>query len=257
MRQNCSYTSPPAARLHNPALSLWLSVDPLSDKYPGSSPYVYCGNNPVRLVDVDGREIWIVGEDCNRYRYYKGYLYTENGERYTPESGSFLADATYALDVLEETKTGQKLVGTFEGTDKDVVIQNSIKSECNNLTTDAKTGNFIEQTINWRACGTELETTLGRQSSPITDLGHEFSHVYDNAKGITHLYDLYYQGLSRSEWRATYNENLIRKELGMPLRTTYRFNLTIDGSETQRRAYLLKNGNPYMPDFMLFKNNPL
>ena len=47
----------PVALPHNPALSLWLSVDPLSDKYPGSSPYVYCANNPVRLVDVDGREV--------------------------------------------------------------------------------------------------------------------------------------------------------------------------------------------------------
>ena len=45
----------PAALPYNPALSLWLSVDPLSDKYPGVSPYTYCANNPVRLVDVDGR----------------------------------------------------------------------------------------------------------------------------------------------------------------------------------------------------------
>ena len=57
MRQNCSYTSPPSALPYNPNLSLWLSVDPLSDKYPNLSPYVYCGNNPVRLVDVDGREL--------------------------------------------------------------------------------------------------------------------------------------------------------------------------------------------------------
>ena len=47
----------PAALPYHPALALWLSVDPLSDKYPGSSPYVYCGNNPVRLVDKDGREM--------------------------------------------------------------------------------------------------------------------------------------------------------------------------------------------------------
>ena len=36
-------------------LSIWLSVDPMSDKYPSTSPYTYCGNNPVRLVDPDGR----------------------------------------------------------------------------------------------------------------------------------------------------------------------------------------------------------
>ncbi len=53
-----SHFSPPslAALPYNPALSLWLSVDPLSDKYPNLSPYVYCANNPVRLVDKDGRE---------------------------------------------------------------------------------------------------------------------------------------------------------------------------------------------------------
>ena len=57
MRRNCSYTPPPSARHYHPTLSIWLSVDPLADKYPGVSPYVYCGNNPIRLVDPDGRKI--------------------------------------------------------------------------------------------------------------------------------------------------------------------------------------------------------
>jgi len=47
------------ARYYNSDLSIWLSVDPMSDKYPSLSPYVYCANNPVRLVDKDGREIEI------------------------------------------------------------------------------------------------------------------------------------------------------------------------------------------------------
>ncbi len=68
-----SHFSPPAsALLHNSELSLWLSVDPLSDKYPGVSPYVYCANNPVVMVDVDGREGIVVsgGEyDGSRYKY--------------------------------------------------------------------------------------------------------------------------------------------------------------------------------------------
>ena len=33
----------------------WLSVDPMADKYPSLSPYAYCGWNPIRLVDPDGR----------------------------------------------------------------------------------------------------------------------------------------------------------------------------------------------------------
>ncbi len=45
------------ARYYADNLSIWLSVDPLADKYPSLSPYNYCANNPVMLVDPDGREI--------------------------------------------------------------------------------------------------------------------------------------------------------------------------------------------------------
>ena len=31
-------------------VSKWLSPDPLSDKYPETSPYAYCGWNPVKYI---------------------------------------------------------------------------------------------------------------------------------------------------------------------------------------------------------------
>ena len=37
-------------------MTMWLSVDPMADKYPSISPYAYCAWNPVKLVDPDGRE---------------------------------------------------------------------------------------------------------------------------------------------------------------------------------------------------------
>ena len=61
------------ARYYDPAvLTAWLSVDPMSDKYPSISPYAYCAwnrptgghkhllinfnlvNNPLKLVDPEG-----------------------------------------------------------------------------------------------------------------------------------------------------------------------------------------------------------
>ncbi len=45
------------ARYYDSGLSIWLSVDPMSDKYPIMSQYNYCANNPVMLVDPDGRII--------------------------------------------------------------------------------------------------------------------------------------------------------------------------------------------------------
>lgn len=35
---------------------MWLSVDPMADKYPSISPYAYCAWNPIRLIDPDGNE---------------------------------------------------------------------------------------------------------------------------------------------------------------------------------------------------------
>ena len=45
------------ARYLDPTNAAWLSVDPLFEKYVGMTPYGYCAGNPVKLVDVDGREL--------------------------------------------------------------------------------------------------------------------------------------------------------------------------------------------------------
>ena len=47
------------SRYYSGDLSIWLSVDPMSDKYPSLSPYAYCANNPIKLVDPNGEEVWI------------------------------------------------------------------------------------------------------------------------------------------------------------------------------------------------------
>ena len=44
------------ARYYDSELSVWLSVDPMSDKYPRLSPYNYCSWNPMILVDPNGMD---------------------------------------------------------------------------------------------------------------------------------------------------------------------------------------------------------
>ncbi len=43
------------SRYYSSDLSIWLSADPQAAKYPSLSPYVYCADNPVRLVDPNGK----------------------------------------------------------------------------------------------------------------------------------------------------------------------------------------------------------
>jgi len=235
------------SRYYSSDLSIWLSVDPMSDKYPNLSPYAYCANNPIKLVDPNGEEIWIVGDDGVRYKYNNGNFYTKEGNIYTPESGSFLSKAGNAIDKLKGTKTGNRLIGFFEDSDnKDVIIESGSKSTCDNLTLDSESGEFVSQTIRWNSEGTNIETTAGEQKNSTADLGHEFSHVYDNAKNTKGLRDLCPNKGSRSEWRAVYRENCMRKEMGLPYRTGYTFR-NPDNS-TYFVPMLNRKGKPYMPN---------
>ncbi len=234
------------SRYYSSDLSIWLSVDPMAAKYPSLSPYVYCANNPVRVVDPNGEEIWIVGEDGNQYKYNNGNFYTKDGKLYTPEAGSFLSTAGNAIDKLKGTTTGNKLISAFEGPDnKDVIIKSASKSTCDNLTINSA-GEFVSQTILWNTEGTDVQTTNGVQKSSTTDLAHELSHVYDNARKINGLNDLCTKGGVRSEWRAVYKENLIRKELGLPYRTGYTFKNP--DNTTYFVRMINRKGEPYMPN---------
>ena len=50
----------------------WLSVDPMADKYPSISPYAYCGWNPIRLIDPDGREFGDYYDTQGKYLGWDG-----------------------------------------------------------------------------------------------------------------------------------------------------------------------------------------
>ena len=76
-------------------MTMWLSVDPMADKYPSISPYAYCAWNPVKLVDPDGRDVigdddWYKSTTKNRKGEYSicwipcnAQTVTINGETYT------------------------------------------------------------------------------------------------------------------------------------------------------------------------------
>jgi len=80
------------ARYYDSDLSVWLSVDPLSDKYPSMSAYMYCAGNPVILVDPDGRKI-------------KGFSIDKNGNVEIGKHAS--KDAVTIYNAMSKTNTGK------------------------------------------------------------------------------------------------------------------------------------------------------
>ena len=45
-----------SARYLETSMGRFTTIDPLAEKYPSVSPYVYCAGDPVNLVDLDGRD---------------------------------------------------------------------------------------------------------------------------------------------------------------------------------------------------------
>jgi RHS repeat-associated protein len=69
------------ARYYDPKTSVWLSVDPLSNKYPAYSPYLYCTDNPSNFIDPDGMD---VDQDAPGYQRAKNAatpIYDEKGRQ--------------------------------------------------------------------------------------------------------------------------------------------------------------------------------
>jgi RHS repeat-associated protein len=91
------------ARYYEPKTSVWISVDPLAEKYPNASPYNYCLNNPVNFIDPDGKDIlpWIV------HHLEKGSLKDIN------EYGHFTSGLISTMKTILSTNTGKNYLSNF------------------------------------------------------------------------------------------------------------------------------------------------
>ncbi|MBK7108192.1 MAG: RHS repeat-associated core domain-containing protein [Chitinophagales bacterium] len=98
------------ARIYDARLGRWMSVDPLQRKYPNLSPYSGFGNNPVLIVDVDGREnfIYVVFLPSS-----EGQLTTTQKEQIIYQTQVFLTQAlNLNVQVVEYDQTKH---GEFDG----------------------------------------------------------------------------------------------------------------------------------------------
>ena len=220
------------ARYYDSEKINWLSVDRFADKYPSLSPYSYCANNPVSLIDINGDSLWIQGRK-ERILYEPNKNYGGNDV--------FIKKAFNSLNEINSVDKGRELITELHNSDNNFTILEGERS----MFTTTKTLNAYVKTklqigdadfqemlnrgivtlsgsggeIQWNPSGQALPTEDGYQTYPTTDLGHELFHALDANRGL--LDDRKYQKIYMSEWQAAYKENVLRKCLGLPYRVSY------------------------------------
>ncbi|MBQ8070261.1 MAG: hypothetical protein IJ202_05385, partial [Bacteroidales bacterium] len=237
------------ARQYSPTLSRWLVPDPMGEKYYDISPYAYCAGNPVNLVDPTGEFLYI-----GDYLFFQGRLFDQTGELIDiKELDEFTLDAFNALAEINTTAVGRELVDELQYSDFTFIIRSAEFSQFKRDNTQGSVGNLIQQsredqvvgsggTIFWNSEGSPLFTQKGLLINATTDLAHEMFHGMDANHGV--LDNRLYKRIKKDEWQAVYNENRLRKELGLPLRTYYMKGIDSEGVLHPVGARMIRWGKP-------------
>jgi RHS repeat-associated protein len=103
------------ARIYDPRLGRWLSVDPLASKLPDQSPYAGFNNNPILFVDPDGMEgrVSITVKDDGTTIIELSTTVHVFGDQVTDEKVRWMQEDWDRLDrpfALDPSETGGNLV---------------------------------------------------------------------------------------------------------------------------------------------------
>jgi len=153
------------ARTLYPAIVRTPTMDPLCEKYYSISPYAWCGNNPVNVIDPDGREgIVVSGGEYNDPNRYKS---------------NFIEPAITRLKELVEAGGSEPItwaVMTAGYSEKDISKFQSIAKDLGvNFQAIGSAGEFTNYLNSKSVSSSELsEARTGDQITSMTVFGHGF-----------------------------------------------------------------------------------
>jgi len=150
------------ARLYDPLIGQFTSIDPLCEKYYSVSPYAYCAGNPVNRIDPDGRKFVI---------YYEGgkYIYTDGEDNAPIPNDNFVRSvlSAYIYNKRNWLNSGRNYLSPSMKAASDKYHSYHIKES---------TYDFYNGIIGWNP---KLGLKINRVVlSPATSLEHEIDHAY-------------------------------------------------------------------------------
>lgn len=216
------------ARYYDPSLSgLFISIDPMADKYPSLSPYAYCAWNPVKLVDPDGKDFDPTTED-KFIKPYENEIKTriarldelKKNDKWRQEYQAQYDEYTTILGEIEQMRTDDNnLYSVSTGYDFGDNTTNGMLSYCGKR--DGKNNIRIFLASKHRSVFMFMGT-----------LAHELKHAYQFYSGeLVFFCDENMKQIGSSDTKVLEREAHIREDMfrdcvtnGRPMRYNYNIN---------------------------------
>ena len=159
------------------------TMDPLAEKYYHISPYAWCGNNPVKYIDPDGREIkWESKKEEKVYRRYKKIV--NSRERRAAKNV-----ASINKKLQKNPQNRATLLAKLAKAEQELGIYQQI--QCELATMEGPGTIFIirTSTVEWGSTTQNPETKdvyiniTGDDNQAIMSIAHELCHGYQYLDG--------------------------------------------------------------------------
>ncbi len=185
------------ARMYDPGIGRFMTIDPKAEDYYDTSPYAYCLNNPIKNIDPDGRSVWSRGA---KLLWHVGKAVAKNGlkalntvDTYTSafsdiqESVNTLTDAnaSTADKVMAGVSLASELAPVSVGDAKE--IGKTVKGLTKDYSKIGATGKV----------GEEVLKQLGGDSQKTFKTSQGIRRVDQFSKGVAHESKVGYQSLTK------------------------------------------------------------
>lgn len=228
------------ARMYDSQIGRWLGVDPMAEKYYSSSPYIYCGNNPINRIDPNGKEwTYVVGDD--------GHITITVTLNFSV-SGNFTANqiAAYKKTIADQfhntiyEASGGTMSGniTFEEENSDIVQSLSLGNMDGTI---GGVTTYFDSSVNLYNRSGELRTLANIASDAV----HEIFHTVrlDHPFEITQTEDTELLRVAPNSYVSTLSTavNIVDNIMSYP-------NITIDGKRGSNLNSLTKGQLKFVMD---------
>ncbi|HMQ70618.1 MAG TPA: RHS repeat-associated core domain-containing protein, partial [Ignavibacteria bacterium] len=236
------------ARWFDPEIAKWRSIDPMAEKYYPLSSYSYVADNPLIFVDPDGNRIIVNGQ-----------IWTM-GAKFEGEDDSFGAKIFNTLNTIaEKSQSGKKWLNELADLETfDFNIKES-SQRLNRFVPDNESEIYKDENgrnkatipepgggtvfVNLNAQEGAVETETGFQFDFEANLSHELiGHGIDVKEGRNDENRAPGQIIENNEYSASERENIIRAEMGKPLRTHYGNSPLINWSNKNKAMIAIPSG---------------